>query len=212
MAASGLHANGYSLVRALLAEFDLALERPYLEVVRATLGEAAVERMAIDEPDHVLATLGEVLLTPTRIYARDVLALRDRLAAEGTALRGLAHVTGGGLPGNLPRALPPRLGARVDPAAWPLPSIHRLIAGLAGMEGPELRATLNGGLGMVAVVPESGVGSTLGLLAERGLTSWVVGEVVQVEAPGGPRYAEVAQRAGPANGSGAGSGHGPAGG
>jgi phosphoribosylformylglycinamidine cyclo-ligase len=195
MAASGLHANGYSLVRALLAELDLALERPYLEVVRATLGEAAVERMAADEPDHVLATLGEVLLTPTRIYARDVLALRDRLAAEGTPLHGLAHVTGGGLPGNLPRALPPTLGARIDPAAWPLPSIHRLIAGLAGMDGPELRATLNGGLGMVAVVPRAGVRSAFELLAEQRLPAWVIGEVVPLDAVGGSRYGEVAHEA-----------------
>jgi phosphoribosylformylglycinamidine cyclo-ligase len=197
LAASGLHANGYSLVRALLAQFDLALDRPYLEVVRATLGEAAVERMADAEPDRVLATLGEVLLTPTRIYARDILALRERLAAEGTPLCGLAHVTGGGLPGNLPRALPPTLGARVDPAAWPLPSIHRLIAGLAGMDGPELRATLNGGLGMVAVVPRAGVGSTLALLAEKGLPAWVIGEVVQADVLGGSRYAEVPDVAAP---------------
>ncbi|MET1231224.1 MAG: phosphoribosylformylglycinamidine cyclo-ligase [Candidatus Limnocylindrales bacterium] len=194
LAASGLHANGYSLVRALLASFDLALDRPYLEVVSTTLGEHAADQVLSQEPDHVMATLGEVLLTPTRIYARDVLALRQRLAVEGTPLRGLAHVTGGGLPGNVPRALPPALGARLDPATWPLPSIHRLVAGLAGMDGLELRATLNGGLGMVAVVPPAGVASTLDLLEERGVPAWVVGEVVTVETLDGARYAE---RSGP---------------
>jgi phosphoribosylformylglycinamidine cyclo-ligase len=192
LAASGLHANGYSLVRALLTRHDLALDRPYLDVVRSVLGETAAERLSKDEPDHVLATLGEVLLTPTQIYARDVLALRDELASEGLPLRGLAHVTGGGLPGNVPRALPATLGARLDPAAWPLPSVHRLVAGLAGMDGPELRATLNGGLGMVAVVQPAGAGRALELLRERDVAAWVVGEVVPVDVLGGQRYGEVA--------------------
>jgi phosphoribosylformylglycinamidine cyclo-ligase len=191
MAASGLHANGYSLVRALLAQFDLALERPYLEVVRTTLGEAEAEQLASDEPANVLATLGDVLLTPTRIYAQDVLALRDRLAADGTPLRSLAHVTGGGLPGNLPRALPEGLGARLDPGAWPLSSVHRLVAGLAGMDGPELRATLNGGLGMVAIVPREATTSAVAVLAARDLPAWVVGEVLPIGALGGARYAEL---------------------
>ncbi len=190
LAASGLHANGFSLVRALLARFDLALDRPYLDVVRSTLGERAADRLPTDEPDHVLATLGEVLLTPTRIYARDLLALRDRLAAEGMPVRGLAHVTGGGLPANVPRALPAALGARLDPAAWPLPSVHRLIAGLAGMDEPELRATLNGGLGMIVVVPPEAVERSLALLAELGLPAWLVGDVVEAEAIGGQRYVE----------------------
>ena len=190
MAASGLHANGFSLVRALLARFGLALDRPYLEVVRNTLGESVAEGLMADEPDHLMATLGEVLLTPTRIYALDVLALRDRLAADGTPLRAVAHITGGGLPGNVPRALPATLAARLDPSTWPLPSVHRLVGGLAGMDGAELRATLNGGLGMVAVVPRAAVAGTLDLLAERSLPAWVVGEVVPIPPAGGPRYAE----------------------
>jgi phosphoribosylformylglycinamidine cyclo-ligase len=191
MAASGLHANGYSLVRALLAQFDLPLERPYLEVVRTILGEAIAERLASDEPGNVLATLGDVLLTPTRIYAQDMLALRVRLADDGTPLRSLAHVTGGGLPGNVPRALPEGLGARLDPSAWPLSSIHRLVAGLAGMDGPEQRATLNGGLGMVAIVPREARTSALAFLAARDLPAWVVGEVLPIGALGGRRYAEL---------------------
>jgi phosphoribosylformylglycinamidine cyclo-ligase len=192
LGASGLHANGYSLVRALLARFELALDRPYLEVVRTTLGESAAERLAIDEPDHVLATLGEVLLTPTRIYARDVLALRDRLATLGEPLHGIAHITGGGLPGNLPRALPAGLAADIDPTTWPLPSVHRLIAGLAGMDGAELRATLNGGLGMAVIVPPGAVSATLELMTERGVPAWVVGRVRPVDATGGRRYVEAA--------------------
>ncbi|MGH2468118.1 MAG: AIR synthase-related protein, partial [Candidatus Limnocylindrales bacterium] len=101
-----------------------------------------------------------------------------------------AHITGGGLPGNLPRALPAALAAAVDPGSWPLPSIHRLVAGLAGLAGPEVRATFNGGLGMVAVVPEIAEGLALETLAGRGIPAWTVGQVV--EAAGGPRYREVA--------------------
>ena len=93
------------------------------------------------------ATLGDVLLTPTRIYARAVLRLRDELEAAGHDLRGLAHITGGGLPGNVPRALPAGLGARLDPGRWPLPAVMRLMARAAGMDDVELRATFNGASG-----------------------------------------------------------------
>ena len=114
-----------------------------------------------------------------------MLALRVRLAADGTPLRSLAHVTGGGLPGNVPRALPEGLGARLDPSAWPLSSVHRLVAGMAGMDGPELRATLNGGLGMVAIVPREARTSAVAFLAARDLPAWVIGEVVPIGDLGG---------------------------
>ncbi|MGH2407213.1 MAG: phosphoribosylformylglycinamidine cyclo-ligase [Candidatus Limnocylindrales bacterium] len=191
MAASGLHANGFSLVRETLARHDLSLERPYLEVVQGRLGEAAAARVAAAEPAHLLATLGEVLLTPTRIYAPDVLALRTTLDAAGSPLRGLAHVTGGGLPGNVPRALPAGLGARLEVGSWTTASIFGLLAELAGMASREMRATFNGGLGMIAVVPRSGAEIAVDTLAERGLPAWVVGDVVSVEALEGQRYSEV---------------------
>ena len=191
MASSGLHANGFSLVRETLARHDLELDRPYLEVVQGRLGETAAARVAVEEPAHLLATLGEVLLTPTRIYARDALALRDALAASGSPLRGLAHVTGGGLPGNVPRALPAGLGARLEVGSWPTPSVFALLAELSGMAGQEMRATLNGGLGMIAVVPADAEKLAIAALAERGLAAWHVGEVVPVQALEGQRYAEV---------------------
>jgi phosphoribosylformylglycinamidine cyclo-ligase len=137
IASSGLHANGYSLVRALIAEHGLDLRRPYREVLREHLAAADAEEAGelVDaEPDVAFATLGEVLLAPTRIYARDVLALRDELAAAGAPLAGLAHVTGGGLPGNVPRALPAGLAARVLPCSWPEPSAFRLVAALGRLE------------------------------------------------------------------------------
>ena len=192
LASSGLHANGYSLVRALIAQDDLDLRGPYQLLLRRVLGDAATDRLLAAEPAHELATLGEVLLTPTRIYARDVLAIREALVAAGDDVRGIAHVTGGGLPGNVPRALPETLGARLDPEAWPMPSVMRLLGAIGALEDDELRATFNGGLGMVVIVPAAVGARTVELALARGVPAWVVGEVVRRELIGGKRYAEAA--------------------
>ena len=153
-----------------------------------TLGSEAAAAAMAAEPDHALATLGEVLLSPTTIYAGALLRLRATLRAGGHDLRGLAHITGGGLPGNVPRALPAGLAARIDPATWRMPSIVRLIGALGGLDDVELRATFNAGLGMVAIVPPVAVEATLQALAGEGIAASVVGEVVAGD--GGPRYVE----------------------
>jgi phosphoribosylformylglycinamidine cyclo-ligase len=190
LAASGLHANGFSLVRALVAQHDLDLHGPYQALLRRMLGDAAARGLLAAEPDHALATLGEVLLTPTHVYARDVLAIRAGLEARGADLRGVAHVTGGGLPGNVPRALPESLGARLDPSTWPMPSVMRLMGAIGGLEDDELRATFNGGLGMVLVVPPEEAASAVALAVDRGIGAWVVGDVVAASVLAGRRYAE----------------------
>jgi phosphoribosylformylglycinamidine cyclo-ligase len=186
---SGLHANGFSLVRSLIAEWDLDLGRPYQEQLRRSLGDQERDAVVQAEPEHALATLGEVLLTPTRIYAPGVLAARERLRAQGHDLSGVAHITGGGLPGNVARALPNDLGARLDPARWPMPSVMRLLGALGGLEDDELRATFNGGIGMTAVVPPEAVPSAMDAFVALGLDPLLVGEVVPVDELSG-RYAE----------------------
>jgi phosphoribosylformylglycinamidine cyclo-ligase len=168
IAASGLHANGYSLVRATLRNTGTSLDEP--------LGDA---------------TLGEALLEPTAIHAPDVLAVADALLAD-RALHGVAHITGGGLPGNLPRALAPGLGVVVHPDRWPVPPVMARIATLAELDGEELRATFNGGIGMALVVDPAAAPSVMVLLAQRGRDSWRIGEVVPVEATGPSRYREEA--------------------
>ncbi len=191
--ASGLHANGFSLVRNLLAQWDLDLARPYQEQLHLTLGATAAGQAMAVEPEYAMASLGEVLLTPTAIYARPLLDLRQALVAAGHDLHGLAHVTGGGLPGNVPRALPADLAARLDPTAWRMPSVTRLFGALGGLDDAELRATFNGGLGMIAVVGPEAVATALGVLAGAGVAACVVGEVVDAaDLPGDPsaRYAE----------------------
>jgi phosphoribosylformylglycinamidine cyclo-ligase len=182
---SGLHSNGFSLVRRIVAEADLDLGEGYAELLGRILGPAIPP-----EPETLPLSLGEVLLTPTRIYSKAILSLRRRLDAAGSELRGVSHITGGGLPGNVPRALPDGLAARVNPVAWPMPSIMRLIGALGGLSGAELRSTFNGGLGMVAVVPSNAVETALASLAEDGLPAWPIGLVVAVDASGA-RYSEI---------------------
>ena len=185
LASSGLHANGYSLVRLLVDEGDLPLDVPYAEVAA---------RVAVTaETDVAGLTLGDVLLTPTRIYSRDLLGIRASLAAAGHEVRGMAHITGGGLPGNVPRAMPEHLGARLDPASWPMPSVMRVLGALGGIADTELRATFNAGLGMVVVVPPEAAALTVALAVARGIPAWVVGDVVEASALAGRRYVEEAR-------------------
>jgi phosphoribosylformylglycinamidine cyclo-ligase len=182
---SGLHANGFSLVRSLLTEFGIPLERPYQEQLALTLGDAGRDAALAAEPELALASVGDVLLTPTRIYARHVLEARRALRSQGHDIHGLAHITGGGLVGNVPRALPLDLGARIDPLRWTMPSAIWLMAALGGLEEFEVRGTFNGGLGMVVVVAAEAAAALSKALPDAIL----VGEVATV-AELGARYVE----------------------
>ena len=182
---SGLHSNGFSLVRSLLAQFAIPLERPYQEQLSKTLGDAGRDAALAAEPEHELASVGDVLLTPTRIYAHRLLTGRRALREAGLDLHGLAHITGGGLAGNVPRAMAPDLGARLDPQRWEMPSVMRLFAALGGLEEAEVRATFNGGLGMIAVVDPAAADSLRTALPDAIL----VGEVLPASDLGA-RYVE----------------------
>ena len=182
---SGLHCNGFSLVRRLVAEAGLDLEAPYGDVLRQVAPGVRAEPAAADAP------LVDVLLAPTRIYARALLAIRTAVRAAGADVHGIAHVTGGGLPGNVPRMVPDGLAVRLEPGSWAMPSVMRLLGALGGLDGPELRATFNGGLGMVLAVPSAAVEAALATAAAQGMPGAVVGEVVPVAAAGGRRYVEV---------------------
>ena len=152
MASSGLHSNGYSLARRVLLE---------------------IGRMSLD--DHVEEfgrTLADELLEPTRIYARDCLAV----AAE-TEVRTFAHVTGGGLPANLARVLPPGLTAVLDRTTWTPQAVFKLIAARGRVERAEMERTFNMGVGMLAVLPAEDVDRAQAVLTARHVPSWVLGEV-----------------------------------
>ncbi len=164
VASSGLHSNGYSLVRKVLLErAGLALDaRP------AGLGEP----------------LADALLRPTRIYARAVRAL---LAA--VEVRALSHITGGGLPGNVPRVLPDGMGVAVDPKTWSVPPIFALVAEHGDVSLDEMRLAFNMGLGLVAVVPAVAAKEACEVLARAGEEAAVVGRVI--ETPGAAFEARV---------------------
>jgi phosphoribosylformylglycinamidine cyclo-ligase len=151
MASSGLHSNGYSLVRAIIDAGELDLS---------------------SQPGGLSQPLGLELLTPTRIYARDCLAL-----ADACAVRTFAHVTGGGLAANLARVLPPHVDAVLDRPSWRPAPVFRLLAERGRVETGEMERTFNMGVGMVAVVAPQDAGRALGLLAERAVPAWVVGEI-----------------------------------
>jgi phosphoribosylformylglycinamidine cyclo-ligase len=152
LASSGLHANGFSLVRRVLERAGVAYDH---------------------QPAELARTVGEELLEPTRIYAADLV---DLLAA-GVELHALCHVTGGGLPGNLPRSLPSGLVGRVDRSSWTPPPIFGLLADLGPVDEVELARATNLGIGMVAVLPASEVDRASSFLAARGVPNWVMGEV-----------------------------------
>ena len=146
--ASGLHSNGFSLVRRIVADARLDLA---------------------SDPGGLGRPLGEALLEPTRIYAREMAA-----AIETGGVRAAAHITGGGMPENLPRALPDGLGARLDPATWDRPALLDVLAQAGGLEPADLASTFNLGLGMVLVTARDAVAEVVARVPD----ARQVGEVV----------------------------------
>ena len=173
-----------------MAQWDLDLTEPYQVRLRRSLGDAEADVAIAAAPNEAMATLGDVLLTPTTVYARAVLAARAAVRSAGFDLHGLAHITGGGLPGNVPRALPDGLAARLDPDRWRMPSVMRLFGALGGLDDEELRATFNGGLGMIAVLPPAGVPAAVEAIGRFGIGAIIVGEVVEAGDVDGSRYVE----------------------
>jgi phosphoribosylformylglycinamidine cyclo-ligase len=152
MASSGLHSNGYSLVRRVVEVAGWSLDRHVPELGR---------------------TLGEELLEPTRLYTRPCLDL-----ARGPGqVRAFSHVTGGGLAANLARVLPVGLLADVDRASWAVPPVFELVRALGAVPWHDLESTLNLGVGMVAVLGPDAVDASIAELAAAGVPAWVLGAV-----------------------------------
>ncbi|WP_328770481.1 phosphoribosylformylglycinamidine cyclo-ligase [Streptomyces sp. NBC_00286] len=152
MASSGLHSNGYSLVRHVL--FDRA-------------------HLSLDQHiEDFGRTLGEELLEPTKIYSLDCLAL-----TRTTEVHAFSHITGGGLAANLARVIPDALHARVDRATWTPSPVFDLVGTTGKVDRLELEKTLNMGVGMIAIVPEDSADVALSTLADRGVDAWVAGEI-----------------------------------
>ncbi|HEY3318626.1 MAG TPA: phosphoribosylformylglycinamidine cyclo-ligase [Coriobacteriia bacterium] len=154
LASSGLHSNGFSLVRKLLVEGREA----ELQLPRVDLGGI---------------TLGEALLTPTRIYARAVLALLERVRVKG-----MAHITGGGITENLNRVLPPGLDARVVRGAWRMPKVFEILADAGRIAEGELYRTFNMGIGFCVVVAPEDAPEAATILRDQGETVFEIGEII----------------------------------
>ena len=153
MSSSGLHSNGFALVRhALLGAGRMRLDR-YVDELETTLGEA--------------------LITPTRIYARQCLAL-----VEEVAVHAFAHITGGGLASNISRVVPEGLDAELDRGSWSLPALFRFIADRGGVSEAEMERTYNNGVGMVAMVPAEDEDRAVAALRRHGVHAWAAGRVV----------------------------------
>jgi len=154
LASSGVHSNGYSLVRKLVGVAGLSYDD--------------------DAPFQPGTSLGEALLTPTRIYVKSVLP-----AVRAKAVRGLAHITGGGLTENIPRVLPKGLGVELDAGAWTLPPVFKWLAQVGNIAPAELARTFNCGIGMVALCPADRAEEAERLLAQGGETVRRIGTVVE---------------------------------
>jgi phosphoribosylformylglycinamidine cyclo-ligase len=166
MASSGLHSNGYSLVRRVIASAGWALDRDVPELGRA---------------------LGEELLEPTRLYTTPCLELTAQLR---DGVHAFTHVTGGGLAANLARVLPPGLTATVDRSTWTPAPVFGLVAGLGNVPQADLERTLNMGVGMIAIVSGDGADAAVAQLEAAGLPAWVAGEIT-TDQPDADTHADV---------------------
>ncbi|HUW78006.1 MAG TPA: phosphoribosylformylglycinamidine cyclo-ligase [Candidatus Nanopelagicaceae bacterium] len=160
MTSSGVHANGFSLIRQVIKHAGWSLD---------------------DQLPELSGPLGAELLIPTRIYALDALALAKD---SGAKVHAMAHITGGGLGANLARVIPSGLHAVIDRSSWELPAIFKLLAEAGKLAHDELERTLNVGVGMVALVDPAGADRALAVLAERGQRAFVAGEIGTLEGPG----------------------------
>ncbi len=157
LASSGIHSNGYSLVRKVIQSAGWQLDR---------------------HVDDFGQTLGEELLTPTRVYSADLL---DLIRTDGIDVHALSHVTGGGLVANLARVLPPTVFARLDRATWTPPPVFSTIGDLGQVPRADLERTLNMGVGFVAMLPADQADAATRELEARGIPAWVMGEVHATE-------------------------------
>ena len=158
LGSSGLHSNGYSLVRRVIEHAGWGLEREVPEFGRA---------------------LGQELLEPTRLYTRVCLAMLETLSSPAAPgpVHALSHITGGGLAANVARVLPAGLIADVDRASWTVPPVFSTVRELGSVPWEDLEGTLNLGVGMVAVVDPSAVDAVLRVAEGSDIPAWVLGEV-----------------------------------
>jgi phosphoribosylformylglycinamidine cyclo-ligase len=176
LGSQGVHSNGYSLVRKVVAEASRS--------DRTTPGFDWQER-----PEELGgATLGEVFLAPTQIYVKSVLGARQ----AGLDIRGMAHITGGGLPENLPRCLGPDQAIQITPDSWPVLPVFQWLARVGQIPLPEMFNTFNMGIGFALVLPPNQVEGAIAWFSQQGIPAHAIGHIIpgQGELVGLPEGAE----------------------
>ena len=163
LASSGLHSNGFSLVRRIVAESGFGYDSP--------------------APFAKGETLGRALLAPTRIYVKSAL-----IAIRGSEVKGLAHITGGGLTENAPRVVPDDLDVEIDLGAWAPPPLFQWIAKMGGVEEREMLRTFNCGIGMIVIVPTKHADEAQKLLTQSGERVFRIGKLVTGKGEPSVRY------------------------
>jgi len=158
LASSGVHSNGFTLVNRIIDDGGLDLGSTYDELSGAVLGE--------------------VLLTPTRIYARSIVTLLRRYKVK-RIVSGMAHITGGGLASNLARVLPTDVDARLDAGAWTVPGVFELLQQRGGIDAQEMRRVFNMGVGYVLIVRPTFAESVASQLRALGENAFAIGRIVQ---------------------------------
>ena len=165
LASSGVHSNGFSLVRKVVALSGLTYASPCPWAPTTTT---------------ITTSLGRALLEPTKIYIKQVLPV-----AQAGLIKGMSHITGGGFLENIPRVLPVGLGCTVDAAAWDLPPVFRWLMQTGGVEPMEMARTFNNGIGLVLIVERAVVGRAVELLSAAGGGGQAVYEIGEVTAEKG---------------------------
>ena len=185
VASSGLHSNGYSLVRKIV--FDIAglnvndpLPKDFVGAVsdRESASEAPPTKLGDSASETPPNTVGEVLLRPTTIYTRAVRSVLNHYRVK-SVVHGIAHITGGGLHENLARILPPGIGVTIDRGSWPVPPVFTWLQQLGDVNEAEMQSVFNMGVGLVLVVSPYYAESIQQQLANSGLASWLIGRAVE---------------------------------
>ena len=155
LGSTGPHSNGYSLVRKVIEVTDARLDQAFGD-----------------------STLGQALMKPTRIYVKSILTL-----LESIKVNAIAHITGGGLPGNLPRVLPDNCKAVINTKSWQWPAVFSWLQDGGNIETSEMYRTFNCGVGMVLAVPSDAANQAIALLEQAGETAWQIGEITSHTGP-----------------------------
>jgi len=171
---NGVHSNGYSLVRKIITDTNSSYDQPCPFTAMIRYQDKDIEKQTLQKAE----TLGQALLAPTRIYVKSLLKAMEIKDADGApAIKGIAHITGGGLTENIPRVIPDRLMAKIDASTWEMPEVFKWLKVEGKLDNDDMARTLNCGLGMIVVCdPDRAEGLTK-VLTKMGETVHTIGSI-----------------------------------